>query len=378
MTTPPKSPLTFTESIQQGLETAFGSVRCNEPLCMNSPDPREPWKPHNLTPSCGVVKPYPRNSIPERYPSSQVTPPAQTASPASTPSESNPVGYVRKFRDQSLPTPGKADVTTLLLQALEEIEPQQRSPSARDSIRQAINQIRAQQEKGIAKYGRSLETWNGRDPLKDAMEETVDRWQYLVQARLERADLLAEVSALRADFMELEEKATVTERLLRKESAAWEKAFEISTMGTAPTSLPMGGPSPILDGSLTIRDLVRAAFKNSEVHGFWETQQQTLPDGTTETVRACIPEKICLMHSELSEALEGFREDHSKKTHGQTEFDYEVVKETGKPEGIVSELADCCIRIFDLCGAFDWDLDRAISEKMKFNEGRPHKHGKKI
>jgi len=43
---------------------------------------------------------------------------------------------------------------------------------------------------GIAKYGRELETNNGRDSLKDAWEEAVDLVVYLTQMRLERGDEL--------------------------------------------------------------------------------------------------------------------------------------------------------------------------------------------
>lgn len=52
-----------------------------------------------------------------------------------------------------------------------------------------IEALHKRREIGIKKYGTSLMTWNGRDPLADAMEEELDRMQYLVQARMERADL---------------------------------------------------------------------------------------------------------------------------------------------------------------------------------------------
>jgi hypothetical protein len=42
---------------------------------------------------------------------------------------------------------------------------------------------------GIAKYGCSLESHNGRDVHKDLEEELIDGWQYAVQARMEREDL---------------------------------------------------------------------------------------------------------------------------------------------------------------------------------------------
>lgn len=68
-------------------------------------------------------------------------------------------------------------------------------------------------------------------------------------------------------------------------------------------------------------------------------------------------ELICLMHSELSEAMEGVRKGlmDDKLPHRKME---EV------------ELADCLIRIFDYAGGFGLDLDGAFSEKMAYNKER--------
>lgn len=73
-------------------------------------------------------------------------------------------------------------------------------------------------------------------------------------------------------------------------------------------------------------------------------------------------ELIALMHSELSEALEGVRkglpDDHLP--HRSAE---EV------------ELVDLLIRVFDYAGGFELDLDGAFAEKMIYNEQRAdHTH----
>ncbi|RKY33313.1 MAG: hypothetical protein DRP74_00330 [Candidatus Omnitrophota bacterium] len=70
-------------------------------------------------------------------------------------------------------------------------------------------------------------------------------------------------------------------------------------------------------------------------------------------------ELIALMHSELSEALEAMR-NHAKKS------------------AIAEELADCCIRIFDYCGARNIDLEGSLLKKIEFNKTRPYRHGKKF
>lgn len=70
-------------------------------------------------------------------------------------------------RDQPLPLPGNLPVQDIMIAAIEE-----------------------RRDHGIRKYGRPLETNNGRDALKDAWEEVVDLFAYLTQMRLERGDVL--------------------------------------------------------------------------------------------------------------------------------------------------------------------------------------------
>lgn len=70
-------------------------------------------------------------------------------------------------RDQPLPKPGKLPVQQILIHAIEE-----------------------RREHGIRKYGRALETDNGRNALQDAWEEAMDLLLYLTRARLEHGDVI--------------------------------------------------------------------------------------------------------------------------------------------------------------------------------------------
>lgn len=71
-----------------------------------------------------------------------------------------------------------------------------------------------------------------------------------------------------------------------------------------------------------------------------------------------IPEKLCLTHSELSEAMEGHRKglmDDKLPHHSM----------------LAVELADAVIRIFDLAGSEGINLGHIIVEKLEYNNTRP-------
>ncbi len=75
--------------------------------------------------------------------------------------------------------------------------------------------------------------------------------------------------------------------------------------------------------------------------------------------------RIALMHSELSEGLEGLR-------HGNPPSDH-------IPEfsSIEEELADCIIRIMDVSQERGWKVAEALEAKRRYNNTRTHRHGGK-
>ena len=109
---------------------------------------------------------------------------------------------------------------------------------------------------------------------------------------------------------------------------------------------------------MNINDLIREAHENAVAHGWWEEERS-------------FAELIALMHSELSEALEEYRDGLGmQEVYWPFPFN--------KPEGIPIELADVIIRICDVCGKYKIDLEKAIQLKMEYNKTRPYKHGKRI
>ena len=77
-----------------------------------------------------------------------------------------------------------------------------------------------------------------------------------------------------------------------------------------------------------------------------------------KTSKDNIPEKLALIHSEVSEALEATRK--------------------GDDAGFEEELADVIIRVLDLADALDLNMAVAIRDKMIKNESRSVRHGKRF
>jgi len=140
---------------------------------------------------------------------------------------------------------------------------------------------------------------------------------------------------------------------------------------------------------MNIKELIERSHKIAIEHGWWDEPRP-------------LAVSLCLIHSEISEALEEDRNHHLpnetyysgkvKKNNNTTivtrankcelkTFDGENFVSLGliidKPEGVPSELADAVIRIADLCGYYGINLEKAIEEKMSYNEKREYKHGGK-
>ena len=118
----------------------------------------------------------------------------------------------------------------------------------------------------------------------------------------------------------------------------------------------------------TVESLVIDAHENAVKHGFWEDLQNTDNDLDLEWHKIAFKNPVCeidtnaistrlmLIVGEVAEAQEGLR--HNDRSN------------------FAEELADIVIRVFDLAGGLDINLEVEIIKKMATNALRPYKHGK--
>lgn len=115
---------------------------------------------------------------------------------------------------------------------------------------------------------------------------------------------------------------------------------------------------------MNIKELVAQAYSNAVNKGFWSIGYDETSGGVKHTELATrsgfnllVGTKIALIHSELSEALAGWR--------------------NGDTKNYAEELADVAIRLADLAGGTGVDLEAEIAAKMMKNKNRSYLHGGK-
>jgi len=113
-----------------------------------------------------------------------------------------------------------------------------------------------------------------------------------------------------------------------------------------------------------INDLAGKIYKISDEKGFWKI------DDISDF--AIVPIKLALIADEVSEALKVHRDEY-EGVESSLFNDMTVEQEREFTE----ELADIVIRTLDLAGGLGLDIGNSITEKIKKNKKRPHRHGKR-
>ena len=118
---------------------------------------------------------------------------------------------------------------------------------------------------------------------------------------------------------------------------------------------------------VSLNELSKSIHKDVIERGFYDDPRQI---GTL----------LMLVVSELSEALEADRKskhcsvvEYALTPEG--ELDVEKFKEKVK-DTFEDEIADAFIRLFDLCGYLNIDIEKHIALKLAYNRTRGYKHGK--
>ena len=111
--------------------------------------------------------------------------------------------------------------------------------------------------------------------------------------------------------------------------------------------------------SNSIQNLVYIVHEQNKEAGWWND----LDTGESLTNKRGFPfvrnvsELLILVHSEVSEALEGYRKD---------------LRDTHLPQydSLTVELADVVIRVFDIAGGLSLNLSEAVRDKLIYNKTR--------
>lgn len=121
-----------------------------------------------------------------------------------------------------------------------------------------------------------------------------------------------------------------------------------------------------------LNDLAKKINVTAQKKGFWRDMNASLSaleahgayaDTIKATKDAFIAQKITLVHTELSEAIEAMRNN----MYG-----------TEKKSTFEDEIGDAVMRLLDITAQMNIDIEAQIAWKMDYNLSRAQKHGKEF
>lgn len=135
-----------------------------------------------------------------------------------------------------------------------------------------------------------------------------------------------------------------------------------------------------IDHDLQEGRAVKQAIRESALTGMMqEVYENTVAKGWYDKERS-FGDMVALLHSEVSEALEAFRDRGLEAAEEHYDVRCAMGNDcrcTPKPIGVGSELADVFIRLLDTCHRYGIDLANEYEKKMTYNRTRPYRHGGK-
>jgi|688.fasta_scaffold119660_6 hypothetical protein len=144
---------------------------------------------------------------------------------------------------------------------------------------------------------------------------------------------------------------------------------------------------------MDLTELSKEIFSTNKEKGFWENHFGTMylvetnDNFSKEQAKAIqdafVSQKLMLITTEIGEAMEALRDDNYSIILKDWHFDIEdretkIFFEDNIKNTFEDEIADSIIRLLDLSGGLNIDIQKHIDLKLKYNKTRGYKHGKQF